>query len=79
MLSTGAQLLVQNNVWNGTAKPLYTVNDGYAVATGNDYGGAKDAAPNGTFTNPPYSAYTLVPASSVRYAVVGTAGATLSF
>ena len=31
----GAQLLVQNNVWTGTDKPLYATDEGFAVATGN--------------------------------------------
>jgi hypothetical protein len=36
----GAQLLVENNVWTGTDKPLYSTDAGFAVATGNDFGGA---------------------------------------
>jgi len=75
----GAQLLVENNVWTGTSMPLYATDEGYAVATGNDYGGAEDTAPEGTFTEPPYTTYTLIDAASVKDAVVGTAGATLSF
>ena len=31
----GAQLLVENNVWTGTDKPLYSTDSGYAVARGN--------------------------------------------
>ena len=31
----GAQLLVENNVWTGTDKPLYDTDDGFAVARGN--------------------------------------------
>lgn len=75
----GAQVLVQNNVWTGTNKPLYSTDAGYAVATGNDFGTAANAALAGTFTAPPYTAYTLLAVGSVRAAVVGTAGATLSF
>ncbi|KAF7427803.1 hypothetical protein PC9H_007019 [Pleurotus ostreatus] len=74
----GAQLLVENNVWTGTNKPLYATTEGFAVAVGNDFGGAENTAPVGTFTAAPYP-YTLVPTDGVRAAVVGTAGATISF
>ncbi|KAJ8455031.1 hypothetical protein ONZ45_g19077 [Pleurotus djamor] len=74
----GAQLLVENNVWTGTKKPLYATDQGFAVARGNDFGGADNTAPVGTFTSPPYS-YSLIATGSVRSAVVGTAGATISF
>ncbi|KAF7300969.1 Pectate lyase a [Mycena indigotica] len=74
----GAQLLVENNVWTGTSKPLYSTDGGFAVATGNDFGGASNTAPTGSFTSPPYS-YSKLAASAVRSAVVGSAGQTLSF
>lgn len=74
----GAQLLVENNVWTGTDKPLYSTDEGFAVAKGNDFGGAENTAPEGTFTSPPYS-YSLIGTSSVRSSVVGNAGATLDF
>ncbi|KAJ7213241.1 pectate lyase [Mycena rebaudengoi] len=74
----GAQLLVENNVWTGTNKPLYATDAGFAVATGNDFGGATNTAPVGTFTKPPYT-YTKLATASVRGAVVGTAGQTLAF
>ncbi|KAF4580521.1 hypothetical protein EYR38_003120 [Pleurotus pulmonarius] len=73
-----AQLLVENNVWTGTTKPLYATDEGFAVAIGNDFGGAENTAPVGTFTTAPYP-YTLIPTDGVRAAVVGTAGATISF
>ncbi|KAF5309163.1 hypothetical protein D9619_012701 [Psilocybe cf. subviscida] len=73
----GAQLLVENNVWTGTNKPLYETDTGYAVARGNDFGGASNTAPVGTFNTAPYS-YTLIPTSSVRSSVVNAAGSTLS-
>jgi len=75
----GAQLLIQNNVWSSPKKPLYSTDEGYAVASGNDFGGGSNTAPAGTFTSPPYTAYSLIAVGSVRAAVVGTAGATLSF
>ncbi|GLB33186.1 putative pectate lyase [Lyophyllum shimeji] len=74
----GAQLLVENNVWTGTDKPLYSTDGGFAVANGNDFGGASNTAPVGTFTKPPYS-YSLIATSSVRSSVTGGAGQTLSF
>lgn len=75
----GAQVLVENNVWVDSKKPLYSVdNDAGAVASGNDFGGAENAAPEGTLTSVPYE-YTLIDASAVEAAVVGTAGNTLSF
>ncbi|KAF5375490.1 hypothetical protein D9757_009939 [Collybiopsis confluens] len=74
----GAQLLVENNVWTGTDKPLYETDDGFAVARGNDFGGAANTAPVGTFTTAPYS-YSLIPVASVRASVVASAGQTLSF
>ncbi|KAG9219643.1 hypothetical protein CCMSSC00406_0006035 [Pleurotus cornucopiae] len=73
----GAQLLVENNVWTGTNKPLYATDEGFAVARGNDFGGASNTAPVGSFTTAPYS-YSLVAAGSVRSAT-SSAGATLSF
>lgn len=74
----GAQLLVQNNVFTGSKKPLYSTDDGYAVAEGNDFGDGENAAPQGTLTSVPYKV-SLLDASAVKAAVVGTAGNTLSF
>ncbi|RDB20235.1 putative pectate lyase A [Hypsizygus marmoreus] len=74
----GAQLLVENNVWTGTTKPLYATDGGFAVARGNDFGGASNTAPTGTFTSAPYS-YSLLSVSSVRSSVVAGAGQTLTF
>ncbi|KAG6873603.1 hypothetical protein C0995_013976 [Termitomyces sp. Mi166 len=74
----GAQVLVENNVWTGTDKPLYSTDDGFAVATGNDFGGASNTALQGDFTKAPYS-YTLLAASSVRASVTANAGQTLDF
>ncbi|KAF8920745.1 polysaccharide lyase family 1 protein, partial [Mucidula mucida] len=74
----GAQLLVENNVWTSPKKPLYSTDEGFAVARGNDFGGGENTAPTGTFTTAPYS-YSLVSASAVRAAVTGSAGQTLTF
>ncbi|KAF2121277.1 pectin lyase fold/virulence factor [Lophiotrema nucula] len=75
----GAQVLVQNNVFVGSSKPLYSTDDGYAVANGNDFGTGSNAALAGTLTSVPYKVPTLLAASAVKAAVVGVAGNTLSF
>ncbi|CAK5283352.1 unnamed protein product [Mycena citricolor] len=74
----GAQMLIQNNVFINTSLAIESTDTGFAVATGNDFGGATNTAPVGTFTSPPYS-FTLLDTASVKAAVVGTAGQTLSF
>ncbi|KIY65944.1 polysaccharide lyase family 1 protein [Cylindrobasidium torrendii FP15055 ss-10] len=73
-----AQLLVQNNVWVNPKKPIYSTDGGYAVATGNDFGGGENTAPTGSFTSPPYS-YSLTDTSSVVSYVNSNAGQKLSF
>ena len=73
----GAQLLVENNVWTGTSKPLFA-EGGFAIARGNDFGGAKNTVATGTFTKVPYT-YTLLAASAVKAAVTKDAGQTLAF
>lgn len=65
----GAQMLIENNVFRNVGTAITTTGDssedGYANATGNDYGGATvDITQVGTFTRAPYS-YTLDPTSSV--------------
>lgn len=74
----GAQVLVENNVFVDSKKPLYSTDSGYAVASGNDFGGASNAAEVGTLKTVPYS-YTPIAATAVKAAVVGTAGNTLTF
>ncbi|KAJ7816040.1 pectin lyase fold/virulence factor [Mycena olivaceomarginata] len=74
----GAQLLVENNVWTGTDKPLYSIDAGFAVATGNDFGGAANTGKFSLFSRS-FFQLTLLAASAVRAAVVSTAGQTLAF
>ncbi|KAJ7304682.1 pectate lyase [Mycena albidolilacea] len=74
----GAELLIENNVWANTTKAIKPSDGGFAVATGNDFGGATNTAPTGNFTKAPYS-YTLLATANVRTTVVGTAGQTLAF
>jgi pectate lyase len=57
---------------------LYSTDAGYAVASDNDFNGEVNEALAGTLTSVPYS-YTLLGSAKVKAAVVGTAGATLSF
>jgi pectate lyase len=73
-----AELLVENNVFDGAKKPLYAADGGRAVAKGNDFGGAENTAPEGSLTTLPYD-YSLVEVGSVKGSVIGTAGATLVF
>ncbi|KAG8718019.1 hypothetical protein FRC09_013293 [Ceratobasidium sp. 395] len=73
----GAQLLVENNVWEGVSKPLYSTDGGFAVARGNLFGSGSNTAKAGTFSTAPY-AYTLLDAGAVK-STVTSAGATLSF
>ena len=75
----GAQLLVQNNVFSGSKKALYSTDSGYAVASGNEFGSGSNTALAGTLKSVPYTVPTLLEASAVKAAVVGTAGNTLSF
>ncbi|MFB6643377.1 polysaccharide lyase family 1 protein [Streptomyces chartreusis] len=76
---TGAQMLVENNVFRDT-KIAVTTNrssdvDGYANLRGNDLGGAAtEISRVGTFTSPPYG-YTAESASTVAASVTGGAGA----
>jgi len=74
----GAQVLAENNVWSGCKDAIYETDEGFAVATGNDYGGLSDTAPQGNFTKAPYS-YTLLATTSVASSVKANAGAILSF
>ena len=48
----GAQLLVENNVFEETKKCLYSTDEGYAVANGNDFGDeGENTAEEGTLTD----------------------------
>lgn len=74
----GAQLLVESNTFVDVESPLYAVDgDGYAVSKDNDFGTGANEAPAGSVTVP-YT-YTLLGSAKVKAAVVGTAGATLTF
>ncbi|KEP48676.1 pectate lyase [Rhizoctonia solani 123E] len=74
----GAELLVQNNVFENVGKPLYSTDNGYANASGNDYGGKDATALTTTWDAVGYT-YTLKDTSSVKSYVNSNAGAILSF
>ncbi|QRV73430.1 pectate lyase [Ceratobasidium sp. AG-Ba] len=74
----GAELLVQNNVWESCKKPLYSTDNGYANASGNDFGGVTNTALTTTWSAVGYP-YTLKAASEVKAYVESVAGAKLSF
>lgn len=76
----GAQVLVEDDVFVGSKKPLYSTDAGYAVSVDNDFGGAANEAQSGKMTasSLPYK-YTVMQASAVKAAVVGSAGVTLKF
>ncbi|KAG9077791.1 hypothetical protein FRC06_008713 [Ceratobasidium sp. 370] len=74
----GAELLVQNNVFESVSKPLYATDGGYANASGNDFGGASNTAPSTSWSSVGYS-YSLLATSSVKSSVNANAGAKLSF
>jgi pectate lyase len=73
-----AQMLVQNNVFRNVGTALTTTGDskvdGFANASGNDWGGSKvDITKTGSFTHPPYG-YTLDATSSVISEVTAYSG-----
>lgn len=74
----GAQVLVQNNVFESCKKPLYSTDGGYATATGNDFGGAANTAPAGSIKSVPYSA-NVADTGSVKNSVIANAGNKLTF
>ncbi|KAG9076209.1 hypothetical protein FRC06_009638 [Ceratobasidium sp. 370] len=74
----GAELLVQNNVFESCSDPLYSTDSGYANASGNDFGGASNTALTMTWNAVGYS-YTLKDTSTVKAYVNSVAGNILSF
>ncbi|CEL55921.1 putative pectate lyase A OS=Neosartorya fumigata (strain ATCC MYA-4609 / Af293 / CBS 101355 / FGSC A1100) GN=plyA PE=3 SV=1 [Rhizoctonia solani AG-1 IB] len=74
----GAELLVQNNVFEGVKKPLYSTDNGYANASGNDFGSSSNTALSTSWSSVGYS-YSLTATSSVKSYVNSNAGAKLSF
>ncbi|KAF8541684.1 pectin lyase fold/virulence factor [Trichophaea hybrida] len=72
----GSQVLVENNTWNNTKKPLYSIDGtGKAVANGNNFGNGHNEAPHGNLTSVPYT-YTL---GTLQKTSSTDCGATLNF
>ncbi|KAF8602567.1 pectin lyase-like protein [Ceratobasidium sp. AG-I] len=74
----GAELLVQNNVFEDCGDALYSTDAGYANASGNDFGDSENTAATTTWSAVGYS-YTLTAVGSVKAYVNANAGAILSF
>ncbi|KAG8787122.1 hypothetical protein FRC12_015889 [Ceratobasidium sp. 428] len=74
----GAELLVQNNVWEACKNSVYSTDNGYANMSGNDYGGKAPTASTTSWSAVGYS-YTLKSASDVKSYVNSVAGAKLAF
>ncbi|KAK8168391.1 pectin lyase fold/virulence factor [Phyllosticta citrichinensis] len=76
----GAQLLIESNVFSGLKKPVYSTDSGYATVNDNDFGSGENAAEAGKLSKSDLGyEYTLLGSGKVKSAVVGTAGATLTF
>jgi pectate lyase len=75
----GGKVLVENNVWSGASKPLYSVDStGGAISKGNDFGGATASLTTGGLTSVPYT-YTAVDIAGAAAGIKAGAGNTLSF
>jgi len=76
----GAQVLVQQNSFVNSTKPLYTVDEtGGAVQSGNDFGASKVVSiAAGKLNNVPYK-YTAAPVEQIKTSLPKSAGNTLSF
>ncbi|QRV96314.1 pectate lyase [Ceratobasidium sp. AG-Ba] len=74
----GAELLVQNNIFESVGKPLYSTDNGYANQSGNDFGGASSTALTTSWSSVGYP-YMLTATSSVKSFVNSNAGAILLF
>jgi len=76
----GAQVLVQQNSFTNSSKPLYTVDEsGGAVQSGNDFGSSKSLSiAAGKLTSVPYT-FTAAPVEKIKSSVPKTAGCVLAF
>ncbi|KAG4434222.1 hypothetical protein IFR05_010292 [Cadophora sp. M221] len=74
----GAEVLVESNVFDGTTKPLFTVDTGGAVEKDNVWGAGSNTVPAGKLSTVEYQ-YELLGSGAVIAAVVGKSGNTLSF
>ena len=71
---------MQSTVFEGCTSGVVSESevDGFAVVEDVEFNGAENNAPEGTLTAVPYE-YTLLGSENVKSAVVGEAGATLTF
>ncbi|PVH78280.1 polysaccharide lyase family 1 protein [Cadophora sp. DSE1049] len=74
----GAEVLVESNAFDGTTKPLFTVDTGGAVEKDNVWGAGTNTVPAGKLSSVEYQ-YDLLGSGAVIAAVVGHSGNTLSF
>lgn len=78
----GATVLVENDCFSGSIKPLYTVDStGSAVETGNDFGDSSNSTmqiKTGTMNTVPYK-YTLMPVEEQKETLADHVGNTLTF
>lgn len=74
----GAQLLVENNVFENSKKALYSTDAGYAIAKDNDFGTSENTAQQGNLSSVPYT-YSLTQTSATKAYVLANAGNILSF
>ncbi|KAK6392265.1 hypothetical protein LTR65_003721 [Meristemomyces frigidus] len=75
----GAQVLVESTDFTGVTSPIESADSdtGYAVVKDVELGAGSNTAPEGTLTSVPYT-YSVLGSASVKAAVVGTAGNTLT-
>ncbi|KAG8705944.1 hypothetical protein FRC09_002659 [Ceratobasidium sp. 395] len=74
----GAELLVQNNVFESVRVPIMSTDNGYVNQSGNDFGGATWSSPATSWNAVGYS-YSLTATSSVKATINSNAGAILAF
>ncbi|RPA83279.1 pectin lyase-like protein [Ascobolus immersus RN42] len=74
----GAQVLVENNVWTGSKKAIFSTDGGFATVKGNDFGGATNTAPAGSLSKMPYN-HSALSASATKSSVQANAGVKLTF
>ncbi|KAJ1304236.1 hypothetical protein OPQ81_005400 [Rhizoctonia solani] len=75
----GAELLVQNNVWEDCKNSVYSTDNGYANVSGSEYDNTAAATALSTTWNSVGYSYTLKDTSAVKAYVLANAGAKLSF
>ncbi|KAG9098327.1 hypothetical protein FS749_004056 [Ceratobasidium sp. UAMH 11750] len=72
----GAEALIQCNVFENVATPIYSPNNGYANALNNDLGGGSNMAPSTSWKNPIPSC---IPIAQLKAYINANSGAKLPF